>query len=332
MKLGKLDLSDFIAICSMVLCLTGCGTVKNAAEAESQKEQAEVSLEEAKKKEEEEEKAEFEKKLSEAEPPALKYSLPPETDAKKLSGTDALKQNMKDKTVKAEYQEGRLKGWLYREGFIYEVHCQTYHSTMIQFEPGEEMAEVPYISEPDVWRLARGVGTKDGIPTQYLIIKPDFSGLSSSLIVITNKRVYQMELKSYRDHYMPTVSWVYEQQLEDLKSWIKDKKEDEFVKSVLDFSADDMKFMSFNYKIKYQWLRKKPEWKPVRVFDNGKFTYIVLDETALHTEVPAVFINGKEITNKEYHRNIIVINQLIKKVTLRLGKSKVVIKKKKGGE
>lgn len=329
MKLGRLDLTAFAQICFLLLSLTGCGTTKNAAEIGT--EPAE-ELFGGTEKTEEEEKAEFEKKLGEAEPPALKYSLPPETDAKKLSGTDALKQNMKDRTVVAEYQEGRLKGWLYREGFIYEVHCQTYHSTMIQFEPGEEMAEVPYISEPDVWRLARGVGSKDGIPTQYLIIKPDFSGLSSSLIVITNKRVYQMELKSYRDHYMPTVSWVYGQQLEDLKSWIKEKKEDEFVKSVLDFSADDIKFMSFNYKIKYQWLRKKPEWKPARVFDNGKFTYIILDETALHTEVPAVFINGKEIMNKEYHRNIIVINQLIKKVTLRLGKSKVVIKKMKGGE
>lgn len=332
MKFGKLNLADFALICFLILSLTACGTTKKAAESEIEKEQAAELVDEEKKDEEEEAQAEFERKLSEAEPPALKYSLPPETDAKKLSGTDAIKQNMADKTVKAEYQEGRLKGWLYREGFIYEVHCQTYHSTMIQFEPGEEMAEVPYISEPDVWRLARGVGNKNGVPTQYLIIKPDFSGLSSSLIVITNKRVYQMELKSYKDHYMPTVSWVYEQQLEDLKSWIKEKKEDEFVKSVLDFSADDMKFMSFNYKINYQWFHKKPEWKPIRVFDNGKFTYIVLDETSLHTEVPAVFINGKEITNKEYHRNIIVINQLINKVTLRLGKSKVVIKKKKGGE
>lgn len=321
MKIRKLFI---VPVCSAFFLLS-CASTNVEPEPE------EVQLEnEDTKKIEEKAQEEFEEKLKNAEPPSLKYSVIPETDTKKLEGSDAVKQNMKDKTVKPEYQEGRLKGWFFREGFTYEVHTQTYHSTVIQFEPGEELAEVPYISEPDVWRLSRGVGYKDGIPTQYLIIKPDYSGLSSSLVVITNKRVYQMELKSYKDHYMPNVSWVYEGQLADMKNWLKNKQEDEFVKSILDFSADDMKYMSFNYKIKYQWFKRKPEWKPVRVFDNGKFTYIILDETALHTQVPAVFINGKEITNKEYHKNIIVINQLIKKVTLRLGKNKIKIIKQKG--
>ena len=159
---------------------------------------------------------------------AIVYLEPPETiycepakETPALSGDAALKQNLKDITVLPEYAEGRLKGWSYKKGQIYQVHTQTYHSTLIQFEPGEQMLEVPYISEPDVWRLSRGVGIENGLDTQFLIIKPDYSGLTSTLIVITNLRVYQMELKSYKDHYMPYVKWIYPQAVTDNQSWIQ---------------------------------------------------------------------------------------------------------------
>ncbi len=263
-------------------------------------------------------------------PPEIRYSEPAEAEGPTYYGTEALKQNLNKITVKPEFSDGRLKGWRYQKGMIYEIHCQTYHSTVIQFEPGEKLIEVPYISEPDIWRLARGIGQVDGLRTEYLMIKPDYGNQSSSLVVITDKRIYQMEIKSFRDHYMPTVSWAYPKQIEMLQSYLQEEKEKEFVKKSTEFTAEDLRFISFNYSIKYRWFRKKPIWKPVQVYDNGKFTYIVLDEKANFSQMPACFINNKEITNKEYHRNIIVINQLITKVTLKLGKDKVVIKKKKG--
>ena len=118
-------------------------------------------------------------------------SLPQE---KNLSGTAALKQNLEDITIIPEYKDGRLQGWVYRENAVYKVICQTYHSTMILFEPGEELVENPYISESEVWKISRGIGQKDGLPQHHLVIKPDYSGLNSTLIVVTNKRIYQMEL------------------------------------------------------------------------------------------------------------------------------------------
>ncbi len=264
---------------------------------------------------------------------AIVYVEPPETincevanETPDLTGDAALKQNLKDKTVIPEYTEGRLKGWTFKEGQIYQVHTQTFHSTLIQFEPGEEMLEVPYISEPDVWRLARGVGIKNGKDTQFLIIKPDYSGLTSTLIVITNLRVYQMELKSYKDHYMPYVKWVYPQSVQDNQSWIEWQQRKQN-KSVLEFSTANIEMCSFDYKITHPL--KKPMWCPELVYDDGKFTYIVLDKKTLHTEMPTVFIGSRKLTNTQVHKNIIVINQLITKVTLRLGKQKVWVEKKK---
>lgn len=264
---------------------------------------------------------------------AIVYLEPPETiycepskDSPDLSGVAALKQNLKDITVLPQYSEGHLKGWSYKEGQIYQVHTQTYHSTLIQFEPGEEMLEVPYISEPDVWRISRGVGIKDGKDTQFLIIKPDYSNLTSTLIVITNMRIYQMELKSYNDHYMPYVKWIYPQSVSDSQSWIQwqQKKNND---AVLEFTGQNIELCSFDYKITHSL--NKPIWCPELVYDDGKFTYIVLNKKTLQSEMPAVFIGSRKIVNTQVHKNIIVINQLITKATLRLGNDKVKITKKK---
>ena len=58
--------------------------------------------------------------------------------------------------------------------------------------------------------------------------------------------------------------------------------------------------------------------------------YIILDEKCLNMTLPAVFNKNKEIINFNVDKNKIIINQLIEKVTLKLGKDKVKVMKKKG--
>ena len=51
---------------------------------------------------------------------------------------------------------------------------------------------------------------------------------------------------------------------------------------------------------------------------------------SLLTEYPVAFNERNEIINYRTKENTIIIDQLIEKVTLRLGKQKVIITKKKG--
>lgn len=247
-----------------------------------------------------------------------------------LEGSEALKQNLKDKTVLPKYFDRQLKGWVYQKEQIYQIHTQVYHSTIIQLEPGEEMLETPYISEPDVWRISRGVGLENGLATQFVMIKPDFSGMDSTLIIITNKRVYQMQLKSYKDHYMPYVKWLYNNGVEDLNSWKSagNKTQESF--GSMAFGNDAMRAgnMSFDYTVKYP-RGKKPVWCPTLVYDDGQKTFIVLDKKSMNMESPAVFKNTSDIINTQVDKNVIVLNELIEKVTLKLGLERVIIMKKR---
>ncbi len=262
-------------------------------------------------------------------PPEIRYSTnpiePTDTAEKTLIGSDALKQHVTDTTVLPEYENGRLKGWVYKQDAIYEVHCQTYHSTMIQFEPGEQMLETPYISEPDVWRISRGVGVTNGAPTEHLIIKPDFIKLISTLIVITNRRIYHLELKSYNDHYMPIVRWIYPGPVMDAPSWTQRQNQRQLVN---EFSGVNPEFLSFDYRMTHS-VFNKPLWLPVQVYDDGYKTYIVLDEQSIHQELPLLFNEKNRLINYRTQKHILIADQLIEKATLRLGGQRVVIEKKK---
>lgn len=259
-------------------------------------------------------------------PPEMIYGQPSEEE-QELEGGEALKQHLKDITELPKYSQvqNRLKAWYYKKGHVYQLHCQTYHTTVIQLEPGEQLKESPYLSETEVWRLSYGQGIVNGLDTIFLMLKPDYAGLTSTLTLITDKRIYMIELKSYKDHYMPFVSWVYPN-YEDTRSaftkWENDKK------LVEEFSGMNAENLSFDYKIRHS-IRNKPAWTPVLVYDDGQKTYIVLDKKSLNMTIPTIFKKNREIVNKEVRKNIIVINELIEKVTLRSGKQKVTVIKKK---
>lgn len=241
-----------------------------------------------------------------------------------ITGQEALIANLKDITVLPEYFDGRLKGWIYKEGSVYQVITQTYHSTLILFEPGEEILETPYVSEPDVWRFSRGIGLKNGVPQHHLLVKPDYSNLNSTLVVVTDRRVYQMELVSTKTTYMPTVQWLYPQTIADGETW-KQYQEEKLFTEQGNVRRDQV---SFDYKMRHS-VFKIPTWLPTQVYDDGQRTYIILNDKSLLTEYPAVFNEKNEIMNYRVKDNIIIIDNLIEKVTLNLDGKKVTIEKKK---
>jgi type IV secretion system protein VirB9 len=65
------------------------------------------------------------------------------------------------------------------------------------------------------------------------------------------------------------------------------------------------------------------------VYDDGRKTYIELDEKMLHMESPVIFNRRNERINYRVRKNLVIIDELIEKVTVRRGKEKITITKKK---
>jgi type IV secretion system protein VirB9 len=212
------------------------------------------------------------------------------------------------------------------ETFVYEIHTQPYRTTDIQLEPGEQVLEMPFLSEEKVWEIGAGVSRKNGQDTQHFFVKPSYANLTTSMIIITDRRVYHLLLKSFADRWMVMAQWVYPGTMPyTIKTEAMNRRASELTGDGLLVNPE---FLSFDYKMTYS-LFKKPVWLPKRVYDDGRKTYIELDEKMLHMEAPVLFNQRNERINYRVRKNLVIIDELVEKITVRRGREKVTIIKKK---
>ncbi len=248
----------------------------------------------------------------------------------KKQGLEAVKDSLKQSVIKPEHYKDGTFYYTYNENFVYEIYAQPLHLTDIILQDGEIVMGNPLLSEDaSVWELTANVARNPvtGENIQHLFIKPAYSGLDSSFIIITDRRVYHFRIKSYKDTHMAMVKFNYP---EEKNVWATSSagSSAKGVSVVNEFvTMTNPEYLSFDYIMKYGF--KKPEFLPQRVYDDGNRTYVVVDDIVLHKQLPLVFNERNEIVNYTVQKNVFIIPRLINKITLRLGKQKVTIEKKK---
>jgi type IV secretion system protein VirB9 len=258
--------------------------------------------------------------------PEQKEEAPQPPGWRQPAGAAAVQESTKAAVqVPLKYVNGMMY-YPWDETFVYEIHTMPYRTTDIQLEPGEQVLEMPFLSEEKVWEIGAGVSRKGGRDVQHFFVKPTYANLTTSMIIITDRRVYHVLLKSFKDTFMAMVQWEYP------ASMPFTVKTEAMNKRVQELSSDSLtvnpEFLSFDYKMSYSLFRK-PVWIPVRVYDDGRKTSIELDEKMLHMESPVIFNNRSERINYRVKKNLIIIDELIEKITVRRGKEKITITKKK---
>jgi type IV secretion system protein VirB9 len=250
--------------------------------------------------------------------------------AKQPDGIDVTRAAMGGILQPQDYEHAAII-YDYDDNWVYEVYCQPLRATDIRLQNGEKIAEPPFISDSERWKVGAGVSYEDGDAVQHVYIKPNVSRLEASLIINTDRRVYHLILRSYNTVHMPKVRWRYPgNSLPRNFAAAPDPNRPAAV--VVDPDAAifaDPRFLSFNYRVTYALFRK-PRWLPKLAYDDGKKTYITFPEESLQAELPAVFENRADVVNYRVARNVIVIDKLIEAVTVRIGKRSVVIRKQKG--
>jgi len=210
--------------------------------------------------------------------------------------------------------------------FVYELYCQPFRVSDITLQPGEKASEAPFVSDSERWMLGAGVSYEAGVAVQHIYVKPTEANLTASLIINTDLRVYHLILRSYSNVYMPIVRWRYYAR-EMPQNYISASKQDTADDDSV-FSPDPRN-LSFNYKITYG-VFKKPRWLPTLAYDDGRKTYITFPEQVLTMEIPAVFEDRADIVNYRVYQNIMIIDKLIEKITVKLGDRTAIVEKKKG--
>jgi type IV secretion system protein VirB9 len=255
---------------------------------------------------------------------------PPKTPA---AGRQAvLEANGKGIIKPQDYSHAALV-YIYHPDDVYEVFAQPLRVCDLVMEPNERVTEIPYVSDSERWVLGAGVSYDNGAPIQHVYVKPELHGISASLIINTDRRVYRIILRSFSDVHMPLVRWRYNPGMPN--NYIPSPqaqsagKNPDNAPADNSFSGIDPRFLSFNYRVLYGFFNK-PVWLPNLVFDDGSKTFIQFPELVLQRELPAVFENRKDILNYRVTGNLIVIDKLIENITVKIGRTEVTVIKKRG--
>jgi len=200
----------------------------------------------------------------------------------------------------------------FSDSALYRLYAAPGQVTDIALEPGETLSA---ISAGDTVRWAVG-DTASGAGTSrqvHVMVKPFAAGLTTNLVILTDKRTYHLELASTANTAMAALSWSYPQE-----ALIAAKAAAEQGPVTIDngLQVDDLKFH-------YAMNGDNPPWKPVRVFDDGRKVYIQFPDKIDRGEAPPLFVVGadgqSELVNYRMRGNFYVVDRLFGKADLRLG-------------
>ncbi|MGL4209460.1 MAG: P-type conjugative transfer protein TrbG [Candidatus Adiutrix sp.] len=178
----------------------------------------------------------------------------------------------------------------------------------IELEAGEIVNEI-LVGDSARWLVESG---SSGNGITHIFVKPFDSGLTTSLVVTTNKRVYHMKLISRLNGHTPYVGFLYQEQALALAA--RESKERRFNTANIEGESIDLSGLDFNYKV-----LGKASWKPIQVYNNGQQTFVRLPDSAAKKEVPVLLaMKGRreQIVNYRVRNNTFEIDGLFEHLAL----------------
>jgi len=202
----------------------------------------------------------------------------------------------------------------YVPGSLYQVYAAPLRLTDIQLQPGEKLVGKPAAGDTVRWILGTGKSKVEGQDQQHIYVKATRPGLKTTLVVTTDRRTYHIELHSYRETYMAAVQWRYPD--DELHIPGGPFREDTVASNV------DIRSLDFGYEVRVKRGRNL-DWKPLKVFDDGRKTFIQFPEDMLTKEAPVLFVVSKsgetQLVNYRVKDEYFVVDRLFRKAELRLG-------------
>ena len=202
----------------------------------------------------------------------------------------------------------------FSEAMIYHVFTAPERVTDIVLQPGETLGAV---AAGDTVRWVIGDTTSGGGDTKrtHVLVKPFTAGLSTNLVITTDKRTYHLALTSTDRAAMSALSWTYPQdQLIALKAAAERARAQQPVAVGLQVEQ-----LHFNYAISGD----QPIWRPLRAFDDGRQTFIEFPANLGVGEAPPLFLVDSKgtasLVNYRVQGRFYVVDRIFDTAELRLG-------------
>lgn len=216
----------------------------------------------------------------------------------------------------------------YGEGALFRLFAAPERVSDIALQPGETLISV---AAGDTVRWTVG-DTKSGsgeTKRTHLLVKPFAPGLSTNLVITTDRRVYHVQLTSTASTAMTGMRWTYPQ--DELLTLARQRVEAEAARPVS--VGVEIAQLNFDYRV----TGDRPAWRPLRAFDDGRQTWIEFPAAISTGEAPPLFVLGEkgeaELVNYRVAGRFYIVDRLFGAAELRLGaKKQKIVRVERGGE
>ncbi len=228
---------------------------------------------------------------------------------------------------------GKAKN-VYTDGFVsfaYSIseqpiiQCAPGFACTIEFQEGELIKPNGFaLGDTANWTIAPlFIGGTWPNGAEVLVVKPKYPGVSTNLVVTTDKRLYNIALVSAdTTKYARLVTFYYPSDTDKALSQMASQAQAEEQKqgqSILSSSPNlNLSTVNFNYSMSGD----DPTWKPIRVFDDGTHTFIEFPSILSSTDLPVLYVyhhGDQELVNWRKSGDYYVVDRLFKQAVLLTG-------------
>ena len=210
-----------------------------------------------------------------------------------------------------------IQQYAWTPGALYQVYASPGQVTDIALQEGEQLVGTGPVAAGDTVRWLIGDTMSGRGPTArvHILVKPIRSDITTNLVINTDRRTYHIELRANPSVYMASVSWTYPQ---DELIALRQAQEAEARAAPV---AANIPIAALNFA--YRLSGDRPTWRPVRVFDDGRQTFVEFPESVAQGEMPPLFALGEgdqaELVNYRVSGRFMVVDRLLDRAELRLG-------------
>ena len=201
--------------------------------------------------------------------------------------------------------------YAFAEGALYELIAAPERVTDIALQPGETLVSVAS-GDTVRWVIgdtSSGGGTNGAARRTHILVKSISAGLSTNLVITTDRRSYHIAMTSVARTAMIALSWTY--------ALMALQRTAEAAAPVAAEIA--LERLHFNYAISGD----RPAWRPLRAFDDGRQTFLEFPAALATGEAPPLFLldakGEAQLVNYRVQGRFYVVDRLFDVAELRLG-------------
>ena len=231
--------------------------------------------------------------------------------ARSMSGVQAANRDAVREPQPGDFL-GAVQVYPWSEGALYRLYAAPGEVSDIALQPGEALVSVA-AGDTVRWIIgdtASGAGTAR---RTHILVKPSAGGLTTNLVIATDRRVYHVLAESNSRTAMPGIAWAYP---DDALLALRGAPLPQSEPVAADLTVEQL---NFDYRIEGD----NPAWRPIRAFDDGRQVFIQFPQALAQGEAPPLFVTGEkgraELVNYRIRGRYYVVDRLFAAAELRMG-------------